>query len=549
MLLAVLIVSLAAAAHAQPAGQGVVSGVVVDAATGDAVRKAVVTLTWQGTPRSWATTRTDGSGRFKFEALPSGKYDLRAIKTGIGTAVYGGNSTRELGEFVILADGETRDGLTLRFIHSGSVAGKVLDADGDPVVAANVSLMRAGRNLGDRILVNYRNAATNDRGDYQIRNVDPGQYYLVTNSMQTIPGRQGQAYARQFYGGARESKDASPMNIRGGESLTGFDFHVPAEPLVRLRGQITGIPADAIETAQRPVAGGLGIARPLAAGRVSIMLTLFDDGEPRWRQGTATQAPDHRFEMGGLQAGRYRLEASVQGKDRMYSASQVVDVGQGSEEVILNLTPALDVKGHLRLEGQGAPALTSFNVALTRQGIGMQNSSTRVGADGSFTLSGVPPGELELAVNPLPRGGFLKSAMLGDADIRFTRLEIAQHKDAELNIVVSMNSAKVEGEIDAAGADSTRAGILLAPFGALHNFARFFYNVVADANGKFKLEGIAPGKYKIFALEKMAAVNFRTPEAAEQLDSLGTEIDLVEGATTQVRPKLIPMERAREALQ
>ena len=161
-------------------------------------------------------------------------------------------------------------------------------------------------------------------------------------------------------------------------------------------------------------------------------------------------------------------------------------------------------------------------------------------------MPGMTQGQWGLGLNP--RGGFVKSATLGDKDVRFTWLEIGPKTDAPFNIVISMNTAKVEGQVEAAGADSTRAGILLAPFGALHTLTRFYRSAAADGEGKFKLEGLAPGKYKIFALEKMAATGFLSPEAADQLDALGTEIELTEGATTQVRPKLIPMERAKEAL-
>src|SRR5713101_6990132 len=94
-------------AWAQPAGKGVISGSVVEGENNDPIRKAVVTLTLQGTPRRWATERTDSSGRFQFEGLPAGKYDLRAAKANEGMAIYGADSVRELSDLITLADGQT----------------------------------------------------------------------------------------------------------------------------------------------------------------------------------------------------------------------------------------------------------------------------------------------------------------------------------------------------------------------------------------------------------------------------------------------------------
>ena len=142
-----------AIAFAQAPGTAVISGSVVEASNNDPVRKAIVTLTWQGTPRSWATSRTDGSGQFKFEGLPAGKYDLRATKPVNGTAIYGASSVLELGELITLEDGETRAGVKLRFLHSATISGRVLDARGDPAVEALVTLLRPGRNLGERVLL------------------------------------------------------------------------------------------------------------------------------------------------------------------------------------------------------------------------------------------------------------------------------------------------------------------------------------------------------------------------------------------------------------
>src|SRR5580698_6349684 len=172
-----LLLLLCVGMYAQPAGQGVISGTVVEASNAEAVRKALVTATWHGTPRAWATTRTDGSGRFTFEGLPAGNYDLRAVKQGLGTAIYGADSIREIGDVVSLTDGETRANLKLRFLRSATISGRVVDADGDPIPAANVTLLRAGRNLGERVLTNAQSASTNDRGEYRIA-ADPGEYFL-----------------------------------------------------------------------------------------------------------------------------------------------------------------------------------------------------------------------------------------------------------------------------------------------------------------------------------------------------------------------------------
>jgi hypothetical protein len=171
-----------------------------------------------------------------------------------------------------------------------------------------------------------------------------------------------------------------------------------------------------------------------------------------------------------------------------------------------------------------------------------------VGADGRFTFREVLPGEWQLAVTPVPPG-FLKSAQFGDKDVRFTRFEVGPNSEASLNIVVSMHTATVEGEVDAGTGEATRAGIVLAPVGPYHNLARFYYGGPADDTGKFKLNGVAPGKYKIFAIEKLAAAAFRTPEAADQLEEFGEVIDVPEGVTVETHPKLIPADRAAKVLE
>jgi hypothetical protein len=167
---------VSALAFGQGRGNGVVSGTVIEASNGDPVRKAIVTLTLQGTPPTWATTRTDGSGRFRFEGLPQGKYAVRAARNEVGAALYGANRAREVGDLISLGEGETREGLELRFIRAGTMSGRVFDGDGDPLAGVEVTLFRATRNLGERVLVNYRIGVTDDRGSIGFPILIPGSF-------------------------------------------------------------------------------------------------------------------------------------------------------------------------------------------------------------------------------------------------------------------------------------------------------------------------------------------------------------------------------------
>jgi hypothetical protein len=193
------------------------------------------------------------------------------------------------------------------------------------------------------------------------------------------------------------------------------------------------------------------------------------------------------------------------------------------------------------------PNRNGFHIRLSRPG-GNRIVAVDVGPDGHFILPRVVPGEWQFSVTPLPPG-FLKSARFGDKDVRFTTFQIGSSGDIPLNIVISMHTATVKGEIDTGLSGSARAGIVIAPVGPYHDLARFYYGGMTGAKGKFHVGGIAPGKYKIFAIEKMAAANFRNPEAVDQLGDLGEVIDLAEGATFEAHPKLITADRAAQALQ
>ncbi len=152
-------------------------------------------------------------------------------------------------------------------------------------------------------------------------------------------------------------------------------------------------------------------------------------------------------------------------------------------------------------------------------------------------------------VTPSPAAIFDKSVHLGDRDFLYKRLEIPPGCDVPLNIVLSSATGNIEGEIDAPASKSNELASCWSPSVPFHTLARFYYSAVVEDNGKFKINGVAPRKYKIFALEKIATASYRNQESAELLEALGEDLEVTEGAKVQSHPKLIPQAKAKEILK
>ena len=103
------------AVYGQPSGTGIIAGTVVDH-TGSPVRKAVVTVSWRGTPAAWATQQTDASGHFQVDSLPAGAFTVSATKEGVGSGSWGVNPPAP-GAGLTLANGERR--MDIQPLHDG----------------------------------------------------------------------------------------------------------------------------------------------------------------------------------------------------------------------------------------------------------------------------------------------------------------------------------------------------------------------------------------------------------------------------------------------
>src|SRR5205823_5143910 len=151
--------------------------VVTDDTVTRPIRKALVTVTAGGRGAAATVVVTDDSGRFVFNALAGGRYQVTASKPGYVNASYGAARPGRPGTPVQLIEGQQLTSIIIKMAHGAVVTGTIFDQNGEPLPSARVTLMRYvfSQQSGERTLQPFGAAGTtDDRGIYRIFGIAPG---------------------------------------------------------------------------------------------------------------------------------------------------------------------------------------------------------------------------------------------------------------------------------------------------------------------------------------------------------------------------------------
>jgi hypothetical protein len=190
---------------------------------------------------------------------------------------------------------------------------------------------------------------------------------------------------------------------------------------------------------------------------------------------------------------------------------------------LVSLRNGVTLNGTIEFEGANdatRPPLTSIGIQLVPEVQMPFGGFSNINAhqDGTFTANSIFPGPVRLRVNV--QSAFVKSAWLGTTEVVGGLLDLSSGAGGNLRIVLSTNTASIHGTappaamvwLNSAGSDrfpNTRAA-------------------QADQTGQFKLDGLAPGQYRL---------SQQPPGPADQG---GNEITLVEGQTLMTELKAEP---------
>ncbi len=466
------VVSLAGANPPQKPGS--VEGVVTNSVSGAPIKKALVTLR-SAYSNSGYQALSDPAGRFRFDSVTPGDYGLWA-----GAQGYVRNSGRLFApsQAVSVAEEKTIKDFAIRLEPLGTISGRVLDENGDPVPGAAADGLQYTYSREGAQLVHRAKSTTNDRGEYRLFDLEPGRWYVRVTKKMVQPNAKGRVHSVlaemdflvTFYPGVVRESEASSIEVAAGAELSQIEVRLRKTRVYHIRGKVID-------------AGGQAAAKAL----VEI------DGV-----GYVETRPDGTFDVLGIPPGAYRMAGEIRGDHKLVSAMQQVTIeDRDVNGVVLRLEPAATVRGTAQVEGDPTRTLVPADVILEPFG-----GSGQVQSDGTFAIPNVTPRTYWVMVDHRPTGLYLKSMRLGDQDVSAEgRIDVTPG-DGVLALVFGNDPGTVEGTVQSAGPGPAPVIVTLAPDGPLAGRCDLVQTVdTKEPGGSFRLENVAPGDYKVFAWE------------------------------------------------
>ncbi len=511
-----------AAAQPAPAAKATVEGIVVHATTGEPLRKAQVSLNRTGSNRPGAAIATDASGRFTF-SVEAASYRLSAERNGFVRQELGAKRPGRAGAPVVLSAGEIVRDVKLALTPQSVIMGRVVDEDGEPLSSISVQTVRQVYSRGRSEWVPTGAATTNDLGEYRLHGLAPGRYFLIaTNRVNRV--RSDEGYPPLYFPGALDPASATPIELNPGGIHSGADFMLRRVQTGRIRGRVTGSSGRRVAVTLMPSTGSFA---------------RFSPGER-----ASTVDSEGNFEIRGVLPGSYAVTARSAENGRTHGTSRIVQVASGNiTDVELAVGSGMELKGGIKMEGD-SPLAARVYVSLTPEdlpALGMQNARTQV--DGRFSVANVAPARYQVNVSSLPPGTYVKSIKTGDVDVLANGLDLSQSQAVDaLEIVLSPAAAQLQGVVftaDTKGAAG--ATVVLVPDESRRNRLSLYRTATTDHLGRFSMQGVPPGDYKIFAWDDIDSGIWYEPDFMRAQESNGQTLKLAESARETLQLKLIPL--------
>jgi hypothetical protein len=491
------------------------------------------------------TTTTDSKGAFSISGIPEGRYRLSATRNGFSRSEYGQRGANSQGAVLNIRAGARLSNLALGMLPAPTVSGIIHDERERPVAYAAVLAFAVEYQPGG--VRKYRliqSVNSDDRGQYRLFWLSPGNYVVAVDQSegalhdivnlgapQVNPNlaRPEVDYPIHYYPGTVDIAAARPIRLKGGIDIQGIDFKIQHVPMATVRGTVSPMPPNA-----QPYDVQMLLAPTVVVGRnVSYRYRPNRDGT---------------FAIPGVPPGRYVIQTIQTRPATLRSAAIPIELtGKDVSDVVVPLTPRIDMRARLRVEGVTGPlpfAVPGLIVRLTdRLGSGLSISMT-ADQDGSIVApdNGFA-GDFDALMIGLPADYYLKAVLAGEKNVLDTGIHIEGNSSEQLDFVLARHTGVISGTVTNAQVQPVvGAMVVLVPEEKLRGRPDRYRRVTTDAEGEFRVSSMPPGRYTAYAFDEVSYDAVYDPEFLARYAGRGGEIVVVENQDRTANLRLIPGE-------
>lgn len=527
-------------------------GSVVDAITKQPIARALVAT------ENGDAVLTDTNGQFEFSDVSAGYTSVVVRRPGYISNVTGGGfapSQDQRSEFQVNV-GPNMQPLVLPITPEAVITGQISLLDSDAPDDIQVTAYRKVAEDGRPKWEMAGMATTNSEGIFRIASLSAGSYLLYAQpSVELYMGPDNPAepgYAAVYFPGVTDAAAAGVVKLATGEhkqadialvrqTLYPVTIKLANAPQANYGLQIWDSGGLPVQPRMRFEEGQQTVHTELAAGRYVVNSNIFDSSNNTQLVG--------------------RTEFTVTSAAVTYVGVTVLPLRAIPVTIRREFTVQPNAPAGSGLVGPaGAPAIAAnrgqepfanpgINLSLVGadQGFGRGYYGLESASDSndgsSYQIKNVPPGKYWVVADA--GQNYISSISSGGVDLTENMLTVGQGgASAPIEITLRNDGGSIEGTFSAGQPEFSGEVLPFLFVCAIPLFptASAMQSMRVQASGKFTLDNLAPGPYRVVACASQQQIEYRTPEGRAAWESKGQVVNVEPGGTAHVQLDVTPAE-------
>lgn len=532
-----------------------VHGVVLNAATGQPLPRALVTVT----SIQALGALTDGEGRFEIPGLPTGLQGFDVTKPGFDNEAAPSSDMENTVHTVRVANNMPE--LTFSLAPLNSIYGHVTLSTGIPAEGIGIKLLRRNISDGRGSWMVVGDHQTSPQGDFRFAGLSDGTYLLMTapefdndrvgepTCNADAPGEMA-AYASAFYDDTQDLANATRIVLSGGKSgginlalnltrLHLVEFDLPQVPkagdwqfsqtLVNHSGQVVPYPVHAEKDHS--------LCAYLPDGAYTLTVEGSEQEAERTLAPPGTRPAPRSQKLAGV------LEFSVDGQSvRHLRAPLAAPISTPLHFQYKPGPPAPSDKTYDQqregMEADGAPLNISGTSVNGVSPDGAASLEVKLANNDSYEIGSAAPGAYWITAAANASGTCVGSASAGGQNLaRMPWIAGPSGAGPSIDVVIRTDCAKLTVALPPAlmagnsGEIPTYYVYAVPEFDSMEGPSQA--RLMQTENPTATMEDMTPGQYRVFVFHSPRQIEFRNPVALAQLGA-GQQVTLAPGANANL---------------